>query len=93
MFRRVRLAVYSTLLLCALLSLASTATAAPDDRVVVLEVDGTIVPVVAQYIDRGIEHAESQNATALVIVLDTPGGLLTATEDIVTSIMNSDDPC
>ena len=92
MFRRVRLVVYSALLLCALLSLAGTAAATPDDRVVVLEVDGTIVPVVAQYIDRGIEHAENQNATALVILLNTPGGLLTATEDIVTSIMNSDVP-
>ena len=92
MFRRVRLVVYSALLLCALLSLAGTATATPDDRVVVIEVDGTIVPVVAQYIERGIEHAEDQNATALVILLNTPGGLLTATEDIVTSIMNSDVP-
>jgi membrane-bound serine protease (ClpP class) len=92
MFRRVRLVVYSALLLCALLSLAGTATATPDDTVVVIEVDGTIVPVVAQYIERGIEHAEDQNATALVILLNTPGGLLTATEDIVTSIMNSDVP-
>ena len=92
MFRRVRLVVYTVLLLGALLSLASTATASPEDKVVVIEVDGTIVPVVAQYIDRGIEHAEKQNAAALVILLNTPGGLLTSTEDIVTSIMNSDVP-
>ena len=92
MLRRVRLVVYLALLLCALLSLTGTAMATSDDRVVLLEVDGTIVPVVAQYIERGIEHAEDQNANAIVILLNTPGGLLTATEDIVTSIMNSHVP-
>ena len=92
MFRRVRLVVYSALLLCAVLSLAGSVAATPEDRVIVIEVDGTIVPVAAQYIERGIEYAEDQNATALVILLNTPGGLLNATEDIVTAILNSDVP-
>jgi membrane-bound serine protease (ClpP class) len=61
--------------------------------VVVLHVEGTILPVVADYIDRGISKAEEDNATSCVIIeLNTPGGLLTSTEDIVQRIMNADVP-
>jgi len=77
---------------CALASMAGNAAADSDDRVVVLDVEGTIVPVVAQYIERGIELAEETDAEACVIRLNTPGGLLTATEDSVSSIMNANVP-
>ena len=58
----------------------------------ILRVEGTIVPVVADYIDRGISKAEDENATACIIELDTPGGLLDSTERIVKRIMNADVP-
>ncbi len=58
----------------------------------ILTVDGTIVPVIADYIDRGISQAEENGATACIIELDTPGGLLDSTEEIVQSIMNADVP-
>jgi len=58
----------------------------------ILHVEGTIVPVVADYIDRGISQAEDENATVCIIELDTPGGLLDSTEEIVQRIMNADVP-
>jgi membrane-bound serine protease (ClpP class) len=58
----------------------------------VLTVDGTVVPVVADYIDRGISQAEKNGATACVIELNTPGGLLDSTEKIVQRIMNANVP-
>jgi membrane-bound serine protease (ClpP class) len=58
----------------------------------VLTVDGTIVPVIADYIDRGLSQAEENGATVCIIELDTPGGLLDSTEEIVQSIMNADVP-
>jgi len=58
----------------------------------ILHVEGTIVPVVADYIDRGISQAEDENATVCIIELDTPGGLLGSTEEIVQRIMNADVP-
>ncbi len=58
----------------------------------VLHVDGVINPVLADYIDRGIQQAEEDNAVACIIQLDTPGGLLYSTEEIVISIMNADIP-
>jgi len=67
--------------------------AAPDQSTVhVLTVDGIIVPVVADYIDRGIAEAEQRNATACIIKLNTPGGLLDTTTKIVERILNADVP-
>jgi len=61
-------------------------------NVEVLTVDGTIVPVIADYIDRGIGQAEDNGASVCIIELDTPGGLLDSTEKIVQKIMNADIP-
>jgi membrane-bound serine protease (ClpP class) len=66
--------------------------AAGPASVEVLTVDGTIVPVIADYIDRGISQAEENDATVCIIELDTPGGLLDSTEKIVQKIMNADIP-
>ena len=92
MMRRLRVSILVFVALCALSSLAATVTGDEDQKVIVIEVDGTIVPVIAQYIDRGIELAVDTGASACVIKLNTPGGLLTATEDIVSSILNADVP-
>ncbi len=58
----------------------------------VLKVDGTIVPVVASYLDRGISGAEIKGSTACIIELNTPGGLLNSTEKIVQRILNAKVP-
>lgn len=71
---------------------SSLVAAASPTTVEVLTVDGTIVPVIADYIDRGISQAERDGATVCIIELDTPGGLLDSTERIVQTIMNADVP-
>ena len=65
---------------------------AASPTVEVLHVEGTIVPVIANYIDRGISQAEDETATVCIIELHTPGGLLGSTEEIVRRIMNADVP-
>jgi len=70
----------------------SMASAAPPAIVEVLTVDGIIVPVVADYIDRGIREAERIGAAACIIELNTPGGLLDSTARIVERIMGADVP-
>ncbi len=72
-------------------ALVSPANAA-SPNIQVLRVDGTIVPIVADYIERGISGAESDGSIACIIVLDTPGGLLDSTEDIVQLILNASVP-
>src|SRR4030043_88838 len=70
----------------------SLMAAASPSTVEILTVDGTIVPVIADYIDRGISQAEKDGATVCIIELNTPGGLLDSTEKIVQKIMNADVP-
>ncbi|MCJ7426729.1 MAG: nodulation protein NfeD [Dehalococcoidales bacterium] len=88
-FRALGLVFFTALVVGALLPLA---TRAANQSIHVLRVEGTIVPVVADYIERGIEKAEDENALACIIELDTPGGLLDSTERIVQEIMNADVP-
>ncbi len=54
--------------------------------------DDSINPVTAEYITRGIERAELEKAEALILKLDTPGGLLNSTRTIVKHILASDVP-
>ena len=73
-------------------ALAGSIISASSPTVEILHVEGTIVPVVADYIDRGISQAEDDSATVCIIELNTPGGLLDSTEQIVQRIMNADVP-
>jgi len=74
------------------MGLGSSAVSASSANIEILHVEGTIVPVVADYIDRGISHAEDKNADVCIIELNTPGGLLDSTEKIVSKIMNAEVP-
>jgi len=74
------------------LSIAGCSTAGDMGKVHVLEVKGNIVPVVADYISRGIAEAEDSGDVVCIITLDTPGGLLDSTERIVKRIMNAKVP-
>ena len=74
------------------ISFISSVVRADSPRIEILSVDGTIVPVIASYIDRGISRAESEGAVACVIELNTPGGLLNTTEEIVQRILNARVP-
>ena len=65
---------------------------AADPHVLVITVDGVINPVKDRYIKRAIEVAYSDGAELLVITLDTPGGLLTSTRDIVEQLLASPVP-
>lgn len=89
MFKFLRVIFFTALIIT---GLAATTAQAAAPAVHVLTVDGTIVPVVADYIDRGIREAEDNNATVCIIELNTPGGLLDTTEEIVQRIMNAHVP-
>jgi membrane-bound serine protease (ClpP class) len=58
----------------------------------VLNVDGTINPVKERLISRTIEQAEEERATLVIIQLDTPGGLLSSTREIVEMLLGADVP-
>jgi membrane-bound serine protease (ClpP class) len=82
--------------LLALLALALLAglgaEAAAPRAVYVLRAVGSINPGLAEFIVEGISQAERKNAEALVIELDTPGGLDTSMRQIVQAISNAKVP-
>lgn len=61
-------------------------------EVIVITVNGVINPVAAEYVGKNIEKANEKNAEALIIELDTPGGLDTSMRDIVKDIIASKVP-
>ncbi len=58
----------------------------------VITVDGVITSPTAKYIASSIEQASKDKAEALIILLDTPGGMDTAMRDIAKSILNAPLP-
>lgn len=54
--------------------------------------DEIVSPVTAEYISGAIDKAEADGAECLIIRLDTPGGLLTSTRQIVKKMMGSGVP-
>ena len=89
MLRLIRIILLLGLLIVAGIAVGAQA-ASP--TIVVLKIDGVINPVLADYIERGIEDAEDSNATVCIIQMDTPGGLDTAMRDIVQHIVNARVP-
>ncbi len=77
------------LLLFASLSFAQS-TATPN--VVVLHLDDTIQPISEDYLDRGLAEAARDHADALLVDLNTPGGLLDTTRSMVSKILTSPVP-
>ena len=68
------------------------AAAAPEvaaGPVVVLTAHGPVTPVMAGYVNRGLTLAEQRHAAAVVLQVDTPGGLDTAMREIVQRINGS----
>ncbi len=74
---------------CLLMAGAVRASAA---EVWVVELDGAITPATANYFIRALDDAHGANAAALVVRLDTPGGLDQAMRDMIKEILASRIP-
>jgi membrane-bound serine protease (ClpP class) len=90
MIKARRILIVFTLILLTLSIVAGVQAQSP--HIDVLTIKGTINPVLVDYVKRGIDEAESSNARALIIQMDTPGGLDSAMRDIIQLIVNSRVP-
>jgi len=72
-----------------LLALAMCAQA---QRIIAVNVDGMIHPVTAEIIGHAIDQATSENASAVLLRLNTPGGLIDASREITSKIVASRVP-
>ncbi|HET9229578.1 MAG TPA: nodulation protein NfeD, partial [Thermoanaerobaculia bacterium] len=82
----------TTLALLFLLFLPLLASAQEQQLVMRARVKAAIHPVSAELIVDAIREADAARAAALVIELDTPGGLVTSTRDISSAILGAQTP-
>ncbi len=71
---------------------AQDTSEATGPTVTVIRVDGAIGPTTTNYVGRGLEAASEAGAVALLVEMDTPGGLLESTKDIVQAFLNAPVP-
>ncbi|TMD18117.1 MAG: nodulation protein NfeD [Chloroflexi bacterium] len=83
---RVALAFVAVLALLPQPSLAAT------PHVLRADLDGVINNITAAYVASEVSRAESDQSGAFLLVLNTPGGISTSMDDIVTSLLNSKVP-
>jgi len=79
-------------LLCLAAAVARPASAQSPNRVFVTEVNGVIGVATTRQISQAIQKARQENASALVMRLDTPGGLVSSTRDIIKEMIASPVP-
>lgn len=60
--------------------------------IIVIDVEGVVNPVMAEFISKSIDNAVENRDDLLVIELDTPGGLDTSMRSIVKNIIASEVP-
>ncbi len=86
--RRTRPVFWLQAVLCAILVLAVSASA----DVLRIVVNDAIQPVTAEYIGRALDDAAAHRAQAVLIEINTPGGLVDSTRDIIEKIVASPVP-
>lgn len=83
----------------AALTLLATLAAAADDAVperagpvATAQIDGTINPATSDYLQSAIREAERIDASVLIVALNTPGGLVASTRDIIQAMLAAKVP-
>jgi membrane-bound serine protease (ClpP class) len=76
----------------ALLIAFTPAPSAGAAHINLITVAGSINPASSDYIQKAIAQSEEDGAAALLIELDTPGGLLSSTKDIIQAMLNARVP-
>lgn len=84
--------VHRTLLFAGLALAAAGVADGAAKSVYRLRIDGPITPATSDFIASGLEQAVAGDGAALVIELDTPGGLLNSTKTIVKQMLAADVP-
>jgi len=87
---RVGIVAVSSLVLLAIVSPAQEDK--PSAPVSLLQLKSIIHPIASQYLSDGLGAADNMEAAAVVIELNTPGGLMTSTRDITEAMLAADTP-
>jgi len=75
-----------------LLGIAGSAPAQRDHRVYLTEISGAIGVATVRQLTRAIEQASAEHGEALILQLDTPGGLVSSTRELIKQMIASPVP-
>src|SRR5271168_4973765 len=87
-WRRMKSRLVSRVVLGLMATLCSMCPA----EILKITVNDTIQPITEEYIARAIDEAQRRNDQAVLIELNTPGGLVESTRHIIEKITNSQVP-
>ncbi len=73
-------------------STSSHPSSPPQRLVYLIKIDAPITPTVAEYVIKSIDRAAKSSVEALIIELNTPGGLVDSTNHIIIRMMSSEVP-
>jgi membrane-bound serine protease (ClpP class) len=93
--KRFRLGLFCLSLLCGMVGLGLSAFAAPDapaGGIVVVPISGTVDDGMAHIVERAVEQAQAEHAKAIVLDINTPGGLVSSAFDIRDALIHAGIP-
>jgi membrane-bound serine protease (ClpP class) len=90
--RRSRIAACLLLLLTGFFLAAASPSLGQASTILAVTVDGVITPIMADHIREVLDQVEREGHQALLVQLDTPGGLDTSMRDIIQSFLNARVP-
>lgn len=90
--RRSRVSAWLLLLLTGLFLAAASPGRGQASTILAVTVDGVITPIMADHIRDVLDQVEREGHQALLVQLDTPGGLDTSMRDIIQSFLNARVP-
>ncbi len=89
---RLRAWIASSFVLCGLGGLAAGAAAAPASPVVVVPIHGTVDEGMAHLVDRAVAEANDEHAAAIVLDVNSLGGLVAAALQIKDALLSAHEP-
>jgi membrane-bound serine protease (ClpP class) len=89
---RLKLAYLVVLVTLLTLLLPSDVYSDSDKKVILLDAEGPLTPVMVEYLERGLATAQRENAEVVIFRFDTPGGQIDHMNNMVQAIRASEVP-
>ena len=83
---------FTWMLFAAAVALAPATAAAASPHIEQADLTGDINNIMSSYMQNAVGRAEADHADALLVVMNTPGGISTSMDEIVTSLLNCKVP-